>query len=326
MMWVEKYRPKRLDDVVNQREILEGIKNFVRKRDMPNLLFAGPAGVGKTTVALCIAREILGEYWRDNILELNASDERGINMVREKVKMFTRYTSMAEIPFKIVILDEADEMTPDAQTALRRIMEDSASTTRFILICNYIAQIIEPIQSRCVIFRFRSLSKEDVTNHLAKICRLEDVAYTTDALDIIYDYAKGDLRHSINIMQAAASFGAVNSNTVKHALGISHKAKVSELVELVMQGRFNDARIKMLELLRIHGLAESDLMKLLGDEIISRNSNGDMIDILAEYDYRLAVGAHPEIQLTALLAELSRVASSGKSSSGSGSRSGSKRQ
>lgn len=309
LMWVEKYRPKRLDDVVDQREIVEGIKNFIKKRDMPNLLFTGPAGVGKTTVALCIARELLGEQWRDNTLELNASDERGINMVREKVKMFTRYTSIAEIPFKIVILDEADEMTPEAQTALRRIMEDSASTTRFILICNYISQIIEPIQSRCVIFRFKIIGKEDVINHLAKICSDENVKYSVDALEIIYDYANGDLRHAINILQAAASFGTVNSNTVKAALGVSHKAKVSEVADLALSGKFNEARLKMLELLRVYGLSESDLMRFLSEVIMSKSNSNEVARILAEYDYRLAVGAHPEIQLTALLAELARIGS-----------------
>lgn len=309
LMWVEKYRPKRLDDVVDQREIVEGIKNFIKKRDMPNLLFTGPAGVGKTTVALCIARELLGEQWRDNTLELNASDERGINMVREKVKMFTRYTSIAEIPFKIVILDEADEMTPEAQTALRRIMEDSASTTRFILICNYISQIIEPIQSRCVIFRFKIIGKEDVINHLAKICSNENVKYSVDALEIIYDYANGDLRHAINILQAAASFGTVNSNTVKAALGVSHKAKVSEVADLALSGKFNEARLKMLELLSVYGLSESDLMRFLSEVIMSKSNSNEVARILAEYDYRLAVGAHPEIQLTALLAELARIGS-----------------
>ncbi len=309
LMWVEKYRPKRLDDVVDQREIVEGIKNFIKKRDMPNLLFTGSAGVGKTTVALCIARELLGEQWRDNTLELNASDERGINMVREKVKMFTRYTSIAEIPFKIVILDEADEMTPEAQTALRRIMEDSASTTRFILICNYISQIIEPIQSRCVIFRFKIIGKEDVINHLAKICSNENVKYSVDALEIIYDYANGDLRHAINILQATASFGIVNSNTVKAALGVSHKVKVSEVADLALSGKFNEARLKMLELLRVYGLSESDLMRFLSEVIMSKSNSNEVARILAEYDYRLAVGAHPEIQLTALLAELARIGS-----------------
>lgn len=322
LMWVEKYRPKRLDDVVNQKEIVEGIKRIIASpAGMPNMLFAGPAGVGKTTVALCIAREVLGEYWRDYTLELNASDERGINMVREKVKMFTRYTSIGSIPFKIVILDEADEMTPEAQTALRRIMEDSASTSRFILICNYISQIIGPIQSRCVIFRFKSLARDDVVNHLANICKLEGVRYEDKALEMIYEFTSGDLRHAINILQAAASHGTVNDASVRSALGISYKARVGEVIRLALEGNFNDARLKMLELTKVHGLSERDFIKFASEEIIKgaikdagANTKGaELLRILAEYDYRLVVGAHPDIQLAALLAELARI---GKASSG----------
>ncbi len=318
LMWVEKYRPKRLDDVVNQKEIVEGIKRILASpAGMPNMLFAGPAGVGKTTVALCIAREVLGEYWRDYTLELNASDERGINMVREKVKMFTRYTSIGiSIPFKIVVLDEADEMTSEAQTALRRIMEDSATTSRFILICNYISQIIEPIQSRCVIFRFKSLARDDVVNHLANICKLEGVRYEDKALDMIYEFTSGDLRHAINILQAASSHGIVNDASVRSALGISYKAKVGEVIRLALEGNFNDARLRMLELTRVHGLSERDFIKFAGEEIMKQSSkNIELLKVLAEYDYRLVVGAHPDIQLAALLAELARVGRSSSSSS-----------
>ena len=205
LMWVEKYRPFKLSDVVNQKSIVEAVKNLMKNaEEMPNLLFSGPAGVGKTTLALCIARELLGDYWRDYTLELNASDERGINMVRERVKMFARYSGMAgKIPFKIIILDEADEMTGDAQTALRRIIEDSAKGTRFVLICNYLSQIIEPIQSRCVIFRFTNLAEEDVVGHLANICKQEKVKYDEKALSLIYEFTEGDLRHAIKIGRAS---------------------------------------------------------------------------------------------------------------------------
>ncbi|MEM3099427.1 MAG: replication factor C small subunit [Nitrososphaerales archaeon] len=310
LMWVEKYRPLKLDGVVNQKSIVDGIKNLIsNSNEMPHLLFAGPAGVGKTTVALCLAREVLGEYWKDYTLELNASDERGINMVRERVKMFARYTAMAssKIPFKVVILDEADEMTGDAQTALRRIIEDSAKSTRFILICNYLSQIIEPIQSRCVIFRFTNLKEEDVVAHLESICKKEKVKYDTKALSIIYESTEGDLRHAINVLQAAASMGNVNAANVNAAVGISEKARVGEIVKLALGGKFQDARAKLIELTKVYGMSEHDFLKYANEQVQKLGSSAEVISAIAECDYRLVSGAHPDIQLAALLAELGRI-------------------
>src|SRR5918996_625022 len=192
LMWSEKYRPNKLREVVNQKEIIRGISNLIKSPDIPHMLFAGPAGVGKTTTALCIAMELLGDEWRKNTLELNASDERGIKMVRERVKEFAASIKLAGDKEygkpKIIILDEADEMTSEAQTALRRIIEDSARTTRFVIICNYLSQIIEPIQSRCVIFRFSKVSEEEVIEYLKDICKSEGVKVEEKALRKIYEH------------------------------------------------------------------------------------------------------------------------------------------
>jgi replication factor C small subunit len=321
LMWVEKYRPEKLDEVIDQKEIIRGLKNLIKNpEEIPHLLFAGPAGVGKTTTALCVAKGLLGEEWQRDTLELNASDERGIKMVRERVKEFAAVMKLTTSnkednrPFRIIILDEADEMTSEAQTALRRIIEDSSRTTRFILICNYLSQIIEPIQSRCVVFRFTRLTNEDIVNHLKVICQKEGIKYDDKALTQIYEATSGDLRHSINILQAAAGMGSVSLPNVVSSIGLSGKFKVGEIIKLALSGKFKDARVKLLELIQVYGMSESDFLKYANQEAYDMKLDrpDEFAALMAEYDYRLVVGAHPEIQLSALLAQLGKLGAKNK--------------
>jgi replication factor C small subunit len=313
---VEKYRPTRLDQIINQKEIVKGLENLLKKpNELPHLLFTGSAGIGKTTTALCLARKILGENWKRDTLELNASDERGIKMVRERVKEFASIMKLSldqdtdDKPFKIIILDEADEMTSEAQTALRRIIEDSAKTTRFIFICNYLSHIIEPIQSRCVIFRFSRVSEDEIVEYLKNICKSEGVKVEEKALRKIYEHTNGDLRYSINILQAASASGNVNVQQVQSAIGISGRSKIAEIISLAINSKFNESRIRLLELLNVYGVSETDFLRYANEEIykLELDNPFEVSTIMAEYDYRLANGAHPEIQLAAFLAHLGKL-------------------
>ena len=310
-MWVEKYRPAKLSSIVNQKEIVGSLKSLLKNTsEMPHLLFSGSAGVGKTTTSLCLAREILGDFWREYTLELNASDERGINMVRDRVKKFARFSGLdTRIPFKLVILDEADEMTSDAQTALRRIIEDTSRHCRFIMIANNISKIIEPLQSRCAVFKFTRIDEDDVISYLEEICKKEKIKYNGGGLKTIYTYSEGDMRHSINLLQASASIGMVTEDNVKASAGLSKSNDVGEILKLALSGKLPDARNKMIELIKVYGMSESDFLKYLNEECYKLKTThlSEILESVAKYDYRLIIGANPEIQLSALLAELGHI-------------------
>ena len=310
-MWVEKYRPTKLSEIVNQTEIIGSLEALIKDpTDMPHLMFSGSAGVGKTTTALCLSREILGKnYNLNSVLELNASDERGIDMVREKVKKFSKWSGFADIPFKIIILDEADEMTSDAQTALRRIIEDTAKICRFILIANNVSKIIEPIQSRCATFKFTSIPEKDVITRLEEIAKKEKVKTDKKGLKAIYDYSEGDLRHAINLMQATASLGGVTEENVKTSAGLTKTSDVDGVLKIALSGKVVKAREKMIELIKVYGMSESDFLKYLNSAVFKSKHDklSDILEVIAKYDYRILVGANSEIQLTAMLAELAKI-------------------
>jgi replication factor C small subunit len=306
-VWVEKYRPKRLSEIIGQKSIVERLSAYVRTRSMPHMLFAGPAGSGKTTSAIALARELYGERWRESLIELNASDERGIDVVRGKIKDFARAASIGGTDFKIIFLDEADSLTSDAQAALRRTMERYTQTCRFILSCNYSSKIIEPIQSRCAVFRFRPLTENDVKEYLRRIASSEKVDLTEDGMSAICELAAGDLRKATNVLQVAASLGKrVDQDSVFESTESIRPSEIHELLTTALGGNFTAARSRLDDIIVRHGLSGEDIVqgihRAVFDLPVSEEAKVRLIDRVGEAEFRIISGSSDRIQLEALLA------------------------
>ena len=313
-MWTEKYRPQSLDEIVNQVEIVSRFKNFVSEKNMPHLLLVGPAGVGKTTSILALAKDLYGPSYRSFILELNASDERGIGVIRDKVKNFARTAAIASpVSFKILIMDEADHLTGDAQHALRRTMEIYTRTCRFCLLGNYSENIIDPIQSRCSVFRFGPLDESDLKGHIESIAKMENLDIVEEGIDAIYQASNGDVRKSINLLQAAAANKQlIDDVAIYNLLGNVSPEAIKNMLNTALGGNFLDSRELLRELLINQGVAPSDIIRNVYREIMRSSSISERMkvklsDTLGTIDYRLTQGSRAEIQLSTLLAHLSVV-------------------
>ena len=307
--WVEKYRPKNLDEVVGQDHIIQRLKRYIKEGSMPNLMFTGPAGVGKTTTALTLGKALLGEYWRQNFLELNASDARGIDTVRHNIKNFCRLKAVGS-PFRIVFLDEVDNMTKDAQHALRREMEMYTRTASFILSCNYSSKIIDPIQSRCAIFRFTPVKGHQIIKRLELIAEAEKIKVTINALESIVYFAEGDMRRAVNILQTSSSVGEeVTEENVQEVVSKAKPQDVRKIINKALAGDFLDARDLLREVMVIQGISGEDLVTQIYQEVAQMARDGligeelyvDLIENIGKYDYRIREGSNPRIQLEALL-------------------------
>lgn len=306
-VWVEKYRPNSLDEIVGHDKIIEQLKNHVENEEIPNLLFAGPAGVGKTATAVAIAKELYGNNWREYFLELNASDERGIDVVREHIKDYAN-TSLAHGFQRIIFLDESDALTSDAQSALRRTMEKYADQIIFIFSCNYPRQIVPAIQSRCVRLQFGPIDDDVVKKRLIDISQNENVNITDDGLDAIIYVADGDLRMAIQTLQTVSVFeDEIVEDDVYDIMSYARPDQVEKMILLAGSGKFKESREKLMELINNQGVDSGTILDIMHDIIweldISDDLKVTMANHIGEIDYRITRGADEKIQMQALLSE-----------------------
>ena len=312
-LWVERHRPRTVGDIKGQANVVQRLASYAAMTDFPHLLFAGPPGTGKTTAAMALTRDVFGDDFRQNLLEMNASDERKLESIRTKVKQFARTAPYGDAKFKIIFLDEADALTHDAQGALRRIMEQYAETCRFILSCNYSSKIIEPIQSRCAVFRFRPLADAEVLEQVKSVAKIEKVELDNDAGDALVRISQGDLRKAITALQVAAALdNNISRSLIYETSATAPPESLHQYLMACRQDGFHAARRRLRELLDRYGLAGTDFVnqlhrELYGADFLSEIQKLDLTDLMAEIDFRLVEGGGESVQLDALTAKLCRL-------------------
>ena len=311
LIWTEKYRPKTFSEIAGQNEIVKRVKGMVEKGNLPHILFAGPAGIGKSTLALVVAKSLFGDDIDHNFLEMNASDSRGIDTIRNEVKDFAKTKSLKDVPFKIILLDECDSLTKEAQQALRRTMENYSKTCRFIFSCNFPSKIIDPIVSRCVVFKFKPLKKDDIFGYVNFVVEKEGLKIGDGVLEALFEVSEGDCRRVVNTLQSCASLSKeIKVDDVYHVAGSVKPKEVLEVLKVVISGEFVKGRRKLLEVMLEYGLSGLDIVKQIQREVwgleLEDKEKLRLIERCGEIEFRIVEGSDEFIQLEALLASFIR--------------------
>ena len=310
-IWTEKHRPQTFGDIIGQKEIIKRVKALVENKNVPHMLFSGPAGIGKTTLALIVAKQLHGKNWRNNFCELNASDSRGIDTIRNQVKDFAKTMGIEADSPKIILLDEADALTKEAQQALRRTMETYSNSCRFILSCNIPSKIIDPIKSRCAIFKFKPLNKEDIEEIILRVASKEKLDVDKETIHLLYNHCGGDVRQLQNILQSTSSISKeINKSTVNEFLISIESEDIKKILELGLSKKFLEARKILLDTMLNHGLSGLDVIKQIQREVMNLPINEEkklsIIERCGDIEFRLVEGSDDFIQLEALLAFIAK--------------------
>ncbi|MBI2148149.1 replication factor C small subunit [Candidatus Woesearchaeota archaeon] len=310
-IWTEKFRPSSFEEVKGQEEIIKRIKALVETKNIPHMLFAGSPGTGKTTLALIVAKQLHKNNWKANFLELNASNDRGIDTVRNQVKDFAKTMAVEADAPKIILLDEADALTKEAQQALRRTMENYSNSCRFILSCNIPSKIIDPIKSRCAIFKFKKLEKKEIESIVREITEKERIKIDNETIELLYNHSGGDVRQLQNILQSCSALSKnITKNEITGFLKSIESKDIAESIKLALNKNFLDARKKILDAMLNNGLSGLDVVKEIQREVLNMQVDDEkklnIIERCGEIEFRLVEGSDDFIQVEALLAFIAK--------------------